>query len=270
MDDLDFADFNLWEEEEKVVAGEPADPAEVAPSARPSERPSERPAPVSSRWAPLRRRLPHRHRAPSAARHPSQHPPRNRPHLAFSAIYTRFKSFVRRKIEKRGIKHSTADELQQDVFVVLDKLIQRDGLPEKMAARLTTIPEYVVRNHLRWRGRRPRFVDGAELDKLPAPEPDAEHQVRVAQQRRLLDAAIDKLQPDDATLIRSIDLGGMTQKQVANEQGRLLATVKSHHQRAQARLGEVMRRLYSADFLETAGERGLSHHALALRMKQEN
>lgn len=237
MDRFDTAEVGTWEEKEE--AGEPADPEGRAPGARPSERLAR----GSGAWAPVRRPLPRPRSAPAVA--PIQGP--DRLGTSIEEIYALYQQFVWSKLRRPDVEPGVAEEIHQEVFLTMDKLIHKNGLPDSVASMLATITGNLICNHLRRGGRSPQFADGVEVDELPASQPDVEQRVRRAERKRLVEVILAKLPRDAAMLIRWIDLGELTQEEVAGILERPLKTVKTQHLRARARFRDLVERLYEVD-----------------------
>jgi DNA-directed RNA polymerase specialized sigma24 family protein len=85
------------------------------------------------------------------------------------------------------------------------------------------------------------------VDELPASQPDVEQRVDRAERKRLVEVILAKPPRDAAMLIRWIDLGELTQEEVAGILERPLKTVKTQHLRARARFRDLVKRLYEED-----------------------
>jgi RNA polymerase sigma-70 factor (ECF subfamily) len=146
-----------------------------------------------------------------------------------------------------NIDRAEAEEIHQEVFLAVDKVIHKNGLPDNMAGMLTVITKNLICNHLRQRERRPEFAAGVELDEMPASQPDVEQRVNRAERKWLVEVILSKLPREAAMLIRWIDLGELTQEDVAGILERPLKTVKTQHLRARARFRDLVERLYPVD-----------------------
>jgi RNA polymerase sigma factor (sigma-70 family) len=162
-------------------------------------------------------------------------------------VYRLYQQFVWSKLRRPDVEPAVAEEIHQEVFLTMDKLIHKNGLPDNVASMLATITRHLICNYLRQRVRRPRFAYGVEVDEMPASQPDVELRVGRAERKRLVEVLLAKLPRDAAMLIRWIDLGELTQEEVAGILGRPLKTVKTQHLRARARFRELVERLYEVD-----------------------
>jgi RNA polymerase sigma factor (sigma-70 family) len=240
MDSFDIADVGPWEdEEEEKEAGEQADPAARPAGAWTSE--------VLARggrvWASVRRPRSCPGPAPAVAAN-------RRPDgqcTSIEDVYMRYQHVVWSKLQRPDIEPAVAEEIHQDVFLTMDQLVHKNGLPDNVASMLATITGNLICNHLRQRERRPQFAEGVEVDELPASQPDVEQRVRRAEREQLVEVILAKLPQDAAMLIRWIDLCGLTQEEVAGILERPLKTVKTQHLRARARFRDLIKRLYSVD-----------------------
>ena len=105
----------------------------------------------------------------------------------------------------------------------------------------------MICNHLRRPERHLQLVDELELDEVPASQLDVEKGMRRAERKRLVEVILAKLPREAALLIQWIDLGELTQEEVAGILERPLKTVKTQHLRARARFRDLAERLYAAD-----------------------
>jgi RNA polymerase sigma factor (sigma-70 family) len=162
-------------------------------------------------------------------------------------IYRRYRRLVWKKLLRRDVAPESVEGMHQEVFLTLEKLIQKNGLPESVPVMLLTIAGNVICNYLRRRERRPCFDAEIDLDDVPGSQPDGEQRLRGAERERLVEVILTRLLMRAAMLIRWIDLGEMTHEEVAAILRRPAETVKTQHRRARERFGVLAKRLYKED-----------------------
>lgn len=162
-------------------------------------------------------------------------------------IYRHYRQYVWTKLRRPDVDPEAAEGLLLEVFLVMDRQIQENGMPNNVAAMLATIARHLVCNHLRSASRRPRFDSSVDVGELPCSQPDPEQRLRCAQRRDIVDAILARMPPDAAMLIRLIDLGELTHADVAGILDRPAATARVQHHRARAKFRELVERLHDAD-----------------------
>jgi RNA polymerase sigma factor (sigma-70 family) len=173
-----------------------------------------------------------------------------RPCTSFEDIYNRYAKLVRKKLVRHDIPPESAAGLHQDIFLTLNDQIQKNGLPARPAAMLSTITEHAICNYLRRRARRPQRDAAAEPDEIAtSSRSDIERRVGDAERKQLVRILVDKLKGEDAALIALIDLKGMTHEKVAWLFDRPVATVRTQHRRAREKLRARAEHLYKKEEL---------------------
>ena len=167
--------------------------------------------------------------------------------LWFEAIYRRYRQLVWSRLFRRDIAPESVEAMHQEVFVTLERLIQKTGLPKSVPAILLAIAENTRSNYLRRRKRRPSFDAEAMMDEVPGSQPDVEQRMDRAERERIVQAILAEMPAEAAMLIRWIDLGEMTHAEVAAMLKRPRETVKTQHRRARDRFGALARGLYKED-----------------------
>jgi RNA polymerase sigma factor (sigma-70 family) len=162
-------------------------------------------------------------------------------------IYTRYQGVVRRRLKRRNIEPAVAEEIHQEVFLTLAKLIQENRLTDNPLATLRTITGHLICNHLRTRERRPAFADDVELDALPASQPDVEQWASRAERKRIVEAILAELPGNAAALIQTIDLGVLTYEDIAWFFDVPISTVRTQHFRAREKFRDLLKRHYPMD-----------------------
>ena len=148
-------------------------------------------------------------------------------------LQDRLSGFIRRRVSNPA----DAEDLLQDVLlkVVTNTCPNEAG---KMLPWVFAIARNRVIDYYRERGREPPHVD---VDKNALPDggttdaPDSK-----AGLGKVLEAMIGGLSEQDQRVLRTVDLGGMSQKDYAAKLGIGYATAKSRVQRARKRLRRAL------------------------------
>jgi RNA polymerase sigma-70 factor (ECF subfamily) len=152
-----------------------------------------------------------------------------------------YDAFVRR-LERKGVSPASAEGLVQEVFLNAHKVVSKEGVRESLPKLLSRILRLVLSAYRRSKRRRPPTEDVDEID-VPASESDTEQQVALGDAAWLIDAALERLPPEMAEVLRLVELEGMTAGEAAAILGRPASTVRDQHRRGLARLAQEVRRL---------------------------
>jgi len=158
---------------------------------------------------------------------------------AFTTLYALFAPKVKAYAFKRGADTAAADELAQDVMLIV---WQRAARYEPTRAAVSTWIYTIARN---------RWIDLMRHEQLPAPDANdpafqpAPHQsadtiLARAQDGARLRTAICALPPDQADLVQACYFGEKSHRAIAAETGLPLGTVKSRIRLALARLTRAL------------------------------
>ncbi len=169
------------------------------------------------------------------------------PTTVIEDIYRRYRAYVWTKLRRADVDPEAAEGIHQEAFLVLDREIQRKGVPDNVASMLAVIAGHLICNHLRARQRRPQAAGGVEVDAVPSGEPDPERRIALSERKRIVAAILARMPADAAMLIRLIDLAEMTHDEVAEILGRPAVTVRVQHHRARARFRILAEKLYPTD-----------------------
>ena len=157
---------------------------------------------------------------------------------AFARLFQAYAPRVKAHLIARGAPAGVADELVQDVMLVVwRKAALFDAGRGSLATWLYTISRNCLLNHVRHERR--LDVD----DDLPEPEADAgdsEDAMLAAAGRRKLAATIAKLPAEQLDVLHRAYWRGQTMQECADEQGIPLGTVKTRVRLALGRLRELM------------------------------
>lgn len=138
--------------------------------------------------------------------------------------------------ERRTGSAHDADDLVQETFLRVQAKLATLRAGERLDAWVGTIAAHVLADHGRARARREKSLEDptARPEELALPQgEDAELCAAVAS---WLDAFLSKLAPESTALLRSVDLQGRAQVDVARELGLSPSGARSRVQRARAEL----------------------------------
>jgi RNA polymerase sigma-70 factor (ECF subfamily) len=166
---------------------------------------------------------------------------------SFAAIYDEYAAFIWRNARRLGVPRSSAEDVVQEVFiVVLRRLADYDGRAS-MRSWLFGILVRVVHNHRRSFQRKDAHCVSLEQGASPAnarvapgliPSEHAENAERV----RLLDTLLGKLDEDKRTLLVLSELEEWTLREIAEYLGSNTNTVHSQLRAAKRDFERLYRR----------------------------
>jgi RNA polymerase sigma-70 factor (ECF subfamily) len=146
-------------------------------------------------------------------------------------IYDAHFDFVWRNARRLGVPESSADDVTQDVFMIVQRRIQNYDGRASMQAWIFGILIRVVRNHRRSFGRKgahnvPFEQDGAcELGVAPGPTPI--EQAERVEHALLLDKLLGELDEDKRTLLVLSEIEEWTLREIAEFYGSNTNTIHS-------------------------------------------
>jgi RNA polymerase sigma-70 factor (ECF subfamily) len=158
---------------------------------------------------------------------------------AVRAMYRQYGRLVYAVALRALGRHDLAEEAAQQTFVNAWRAADRIDVDRDPAPWLVTIARRcAIDIHRREASRRTTAVDDLDTNdpavvSLP---PDIETLDTVWQVRR----AIDALSPDEATIVRLQHLEGMTHREISDQLGIALGTVKSRSHRAHRHLADLL------------------------------
>ena len=150
---------------------------------------------------------------------------------ALAKIYDAHFDFVWRSARRLGVPESSADDVAQDVFMIVQRRIQNYDGRASMQAWIFGILIRVVRDHrrsFRRKGARnvPFEQDGAsELGAAPGPTPI--EQAERSEHARLLDKLLGELDEDKRTLLVLSEIEEWTLREIAEFYGSNPNTIHS-------------------------------------------
>jgi RNA polymerase sigma-70 factor (ECF subfamily) len=154
---------------------------------------------------------------------------------AFAALFAYFAPRVKSYLVRTGSDSTTADELTQEVMLLVwRKAARYDPAQANAATWIYTI----ARNKRIDRFRRDRHatLDPDDPTLVPEPESPPDHRLDAAEQSRTLSIAMASLPEEQAYLLRLAFYEGKSHSTIAAEIGLPLGTVKSRLRLALARL----------------------------------
>ncbi|MEZ4386370.1 MAG: sigma-70 family RNA polymerase sigma factor [Candidatus Krumholzibacteriia bacterium] len=144
-----------------------------------------------------------------------------------------------------------AEDLTHDVFLRLNRVIDRLDPDRDPTAGVFTIATNVVRDHWRSRGHkdaaRGSELTGAHLEVLADEAEDAEAQLVRRQEQARVRQALAELSDDDREVILLRDFEGLDSALVGEILGLKADAVRQRHKRAVGRLGLAFRKHLDPD-----------------------
>ena len=155
-----------------------------------------------------------------------------------SKLFEQHGEWIKKTLVTRGdVLEESANDLRQDVLVILTKLLDSGQRPDNVRGYLIRVIRNVVSNHKReWR---PDVDREADADLAVGSTPDAEGLMRLVQQWEKLERYIACLPQKQQQVIRCVDFEGMSLEETADALGRPCGTVASQLARAKEMLEEL-------------------------------
>ena len=157
---------------------------------------------------------------------------RERDRSCFVTLFTSFAPRVKAYLLRHGVDEQMADELTQDVFVVIWR---KAHLFDPRRASASAWIHTIARNLWIDAVRHDRHVDDGRI-AVPEVEPTPEEQLKLAEGEARLRAALDSLPEHQAEVLRLSFFEEQTHPQIAERLGVPLGTVKSRIRLATAHL----------------------------------
>jgi RNA polymerase sigma factor (sigma-70 family) len=168
---------------------------------------------------------------------PDPHAARN---AAVHRIYQRDGLFLLRLLTRARVNPASAEELSQEVLIVLTEYLDTHEEPIRDdRAYLTAVAQGFLKN----RRRRARLDVDPEADAADAIDPvsDPELLVHLVQRSEALNTALAALPALLQTVVRSVDLDENTVEETAARLGRSRGTVSTQLTRGRELLGKLLR-----------------------------
>ena len=163
---------------------------------------------------------------------------RDQDRAAFSEVYRRLAPSLRRFLITRCRDAVKAEEVLQETMLTVWR---KAGLYDRRKASVNTWAYTIARN---------RLVDRIRKERRPEPDPEdpafvkdqaaPDEAVSTERRARRLREALDALPDEQAAVLRSAYFDGLSQTEVAAEQGVPLGTVKSRARLAIQRLRDAL------------------------------
>jgi RNA polymerase sigma-70 factor (ECF subfamily) len=169
----------------------------------------------------------------------------------FERIYNEYSAFVWRNARRLGVPASSAEDVVQDVFIVVQRRLPdfdgRTAMQSWIFGILVRVVRHYRRRHRRKDARCVSLEQDAEYDnsnltRARSPSDQAENAERV----RLLEDLLNQLDEDKRTLLVLSELEGWTLREIAESIGSNTSTVHSRL-RAAKRAFETLHRRWIAE-----------------------
>ncbi|MFT3766610.1 MAG: sigma-70 family RNA polymerase sigma factor [Minicystis sp.] len=158
------------------------------------------------------------------------------------ALLAQHEGFIRRMLLRRGdVLEESAKDLAQRVALIAADYVQKNNRePENMRGFLTGVIRNEVRHHKRrWR---PQVDPEADTDAAIGSTPSPESLARQAEDREALERYLARLAPEEAEVVRAIDMQGLTVDAAAALLKRPRGTVSTQRIRGLGKLMEMAAR----------------------------
>jgi len=160
---------------------------------------------------------------------------------AEEVLVRRFAPRVRAMALARTRDAEAARDLTQEILVAVVLAVRRGQLRDhlRIAPFIHGVARNLINNHLRGRREPMSIPDGEEGIVLPT----VEHEMRTAEERRLLMQALATLSPSDRQVLALTLIDGQTPAEIAETVGLSPDVVRTRKSRALKRVAEALRAL---------------------------
>ena len=162
---------------------------------------------------------------------------------ALSLLINRYKGPLFAYLLRLSGDRDAADDIFQDVFVKVVKKASSYREHKKFSAWLFTVAHHSLMDHFRSVSRRREdsldaVVDGglSPGDRLPSPEPGPERVLERTERSRTVQAAFDRLSPEQREVFALRHYSGLSFKEIADIYGVPIGTVLARMSRTLAKL----------------------------------
>jgi RNA polymerase sigma-70 factor (ECF subfamily) len=170
---------------------------------------------------------------------------------AFDGLVSKYKGPLYAYLLRISHDRDSADELFQEVFIKVFRKLSSYGEREKFSAWLFTVAHHAVMDHFRAGARRREdsldlSVDGRPSlgDTLASAEPGPEGILERAERAGTVQAAFDRLSPEQREVFILRHYSGLSFKEIAGITGVPIGTVLARMSRGLAKMrGELAERL---------------------------
>jgi RNA polymerase sigma-70 factor (ECF subfamily) len=171
--------------------------------------------------------------------------------LAFADVYREHFDFVWRSARALGVEESAADDVVQEIFVVVHRCLPEFEGRSKLRTWLSGIVLNVVRHHRRSVVRRsPHQLAGArgeDPETLPTEARSPQANAEFAEGARLLSRLLDTLDDDKREVLVLAELEEMTVPEISEALGLKLNTAYSRLRLAREQFERALTRHHAQD-----------------------
>ncbi|TPV94549.1 MAG: sigma-70 family RNA polymerase sigma factor [Myxococcales bacterium FL481] len=176
--------------------------------------------------------------------------------LAFRRLFRRHYAFVWRSLRAMGLNDSSADDASQEVFMVLHRRLGEYDPGRDLRGWLYGIARMIARKHgeqrQREHRRRQRLRDGSPPEApLVAGETDPEDALRRRQAADVVQAFLDRLDPDQRQVFVLAEIEALPAPQIARMLDVSVNTVYSRLRLARERFAAYVKRRRAIDHRES-------------------
>ena len=157
---------------------------------------------------------------------------------AFAVLFSHFAPRVKSFLMKGGAAPDQAEEIAQEVMVTVWR---KAGMFDPAKASVATWIFTIARNRRIDRIRRQRRPEPEDLPWGPEPEPDQTEILALQQESARLGAALETLPEAQRELVKRAYFGDLSHREIAEQTGLPLGTIKSRIRLALDRLRHQMK-----------------------------
>ena len=163
----------------------------------------------------------------------------------FESVYDTFFPFVWRTVQRLGVPLSQADDVVQEVFIIVHRRLAQFEGRSTLKTWLYGITLRIARTHRIQSRREPVAVDTDDLRAPDATRPD--ERAENAEAARLVNAVLDGLDYDQREVFVLAELEQLTAPEIAEALGAKLNTVYSRLRLARRAFAEAAARYRAKD-----------------------
>ena len=163
----------------------------------------------------------------------------------FESVYDTFLPYVWRTVQRLGVDDSQADDVVQEIFIVVHRKLSEFEARSSLKTWLYGIALRIVRAHRMQRRREPVAVDADEFRAPEGTRPD--ERAENAEAARLVNALLDGLDYDQREVFVLAELEQLTAPEIAEALGAKLNTVYSRLRLARRAFAEAAARCRAKD-----------------------
>ena len=172
------------------------------------------------------------------------------PRTPFEDVYERHFRLVWSRIYRAKDLESQWDDIFQDVFVVVNALIQKKRMPEDLPPLLVAITENQIKNRRRGQRRSHAQIDpdaAADSVAQPSSRSSPERLLDRARWRQVVTTTLDGMPEHHAEVLRLTELDEVSQVEAAARMSCAEGTVRSRRSRALDYIRALLARAYKKD-----------------------